>query len=469
MQKKPPVVTIMGHVDHGKTTLLDYIRKSRVASGEAGEITQAIGAYQIEITGQKITFIDTPGHEAFSKMRQRGVSVSDVVVLVVAANDGVMPQTKECIQIIKEANVPFIVAINKIDLPEASADKVKSQLAENEVFVEGYGGNVVSILVSAKTGQGIDQLLEMILLTAEMADLKADSDSPLFATVIEAKFDKLCGSTATLVIQNGQIKTGDEIWIEDSCSKARMLKNYLGQTITQALPGDPVLVLGFNSLPAVGSQIKSCSFKTENILENSATLKQEDTPKIKIILKTDVLGSLEAILSCLPSEVEVLEKATGEIKESDVMLAKVFQADIYGFNLSVSSSVEKLAQAEKVKIRTYKIIYDLLQHIEKRVLKLLSPDIDRNILGKAEILQIFEMKGQKIAGCRVVEGKINKNFLVSIKRGEEILSDTKIISLKEQKQDINEAVLGMEFGAVLNQKLDFLPGDVLLSYSLEEN
>lgn len=460
----------MGHVDHGKTSLLDYIRKAKVAAGEAGEITQAVGAYQVEVLGQKITFIDTPGHEAFIKMRQRGVQISDIVVLVVAANDGVMPQTKESIKIIKQATVPFLVAINKIDLPEASVDRVKAQLAENEVLVEGYGGDTVAVPVSAKTGQGVDQLLEMIILTAEMENFQADPEAELKAVVVESKFDKLCGSTATLIIQNGQLKKGTPLWVNGICSKARMLKDYRGQVVQRALPGDPVLVLGFGSLPSVGTQVGSCQTETKPKQETKKTKATEDQkPALKIILKADAFGSLEAISECLPESVEVMEKSVGEIKESDVLLAKTLKADIYGFNLTVSSSVEKLSEAEKVKVRTFKIIYDLLQNIEKRVLKLLSPDVDRKILGMAAILQVFEMKGQKIAGCRVTEGKINKTFPASIKRKEEILSDVKIISLKEQKQDINEAVEGTEFGAVFNQKVDFLPGDVVISYSLEEN
>ena len=460
-------MTIMGHVDHGKTSLLDFIRKTHVASHEAGEITQAMGAYQVEEKGQKITFIDTPGHEAFTQMRQRGVLVSDLVVLVVAANDGVKPQTKESIKIIKEAKVPFLVAINKIDLKEASVDMVKAQLAENEVLVEGYGGDVVTVGVSAKTGEGIDQLLEMIILSAEMANLQADPQAVLQAVVIESKLDKLCGPVATLIIQNGQLKKNDQFWVGEVACKAKMLKDFRGQAIETAFPGDPVLVLGFCGLAPIGAQI-ALAPQAENP-EPKVNLKteKEDKPKLKIILKTDSFGSLEAILGCLSDDVEIMEKGVGEIKESDVLLAKTLKAEIYGFNLNLSSSIEKLAQTEKVKIRTFRIIYDLLLEIEKRVLKLLSPDIDRKILGKAEILQIFEMKGEKIAGCRVSEGKINKTFPASIKRGEEILSDVKIVSLKEQKQDINEATTGTEFGAVFLQKVDFLPGDMVISYSLE--
>lgn len=471
-QKKPPVVTIMGHVDHGKTSLLDCIRKSKLAAAEFGEITQAIGAYQIEFQGQKITFIDTPGHEAFTKMRRRGAIASDLVVLVVAANDGVMPQTKESIRIIKEADIPFIVAVNKIDLPEASIEKVKGQLAENEVFVEGYGGNVVVVPLSAKTGQGVDHLLEMILLTAEVSGFSADPQAFLKATVIEAKIDKNCGVMASLIVKDGCLKEGDTVWVDGACSKIRMLRNDKGERITSALPSDPVLVLGLCQLPEAGAQVSSqlnLDTRVKLAKEVKVGLPQEEKPKLKIVLKADVGGSLEAILGCLPEEVLVMEKAVGEIRESDVLLARSLGAEIYGFNLSVSSSVEKLAAAEKVKIKVFRIIYDLLKEIEKRVLKLLSPDIDRKVHGRAEIRQVFEMKGERIAGCLVIEGKINKTFPVMVKRGETILSDTKIVSLKDQKQDINEVLAGAEFGAILAQKLDFQPGDVVVSYSLEEN
>lgn len=472
LQKKPPVVTIMGHVDHGKTSLLDFIRKTKVAAFEHGEITQAIGAYQIEIQNQKITFIDTPGHEAFMKMRQRGAAAADIVVLVVAATDGVMPQTKESIKIIKEVNVPFLLAINKIDLPEASIDKVKTQLAEAEVFIEGYGGDIVAVPISAKTGQGIDQLLEMILLTAEMADLKADIEAGLEAVVIESKFDKLIGAAATMIVKNGRIKKGDVVWIGGKSSKLRMLKNSQGKMISEALPGDPVLATGFDQLPPVGSVVSSKMIgekKSEETGETDKTVKLEEKPKFKIILKADVDGSLEAVFNSLSKNVEVLEKSVGEINQSDVLLAKTLNAEIFGFNIKSFPNIEKLAQSEKVKIRTYDIIYDLLQDIEKKATKFLKPENDRKILGRAEICKVFDMKGQKIAGCKTVEGKINKNSSVMIKRGENTLFNTRIVSFKEQKQDINEASAGTEFGAVFGGKLDFQPGDMVISYGLEEN
>jgi translation initiation factor IF-2 len=472
-QKKPPVVTIMGHVDHGKTTLLDYIRKTKLVEKEVGQITQAIGAYQIKFKGEKITFIDTPGHEAFTKMRSRGANVADVIVLVVAANDGVMPQTKESVKIIEEAKTPFIVAINKIDLPEASLDKVKAQLAENNVIVEDYGGKIVAIPVSAKTGEGIDSLLEMILLTAELSELKADPQASFEGDVIESKTDKYCGCVATLVVRNGTLKKGDQIIADGVTAKVKMMRDELGKPVEKAEPGDPVLVLGFSSVPAAGALVTELSLnegKVVSLEEKTAFVpEKEGENRLKIILKTDVTGSLEAILGCLQDEVLVMEKGVGEVIESDILLAKTLGADIYSFNLPLSSNTKKLAETENVKIKNYSIIYDLLKEIEERILKILEPTIDRKIWGRAEVLAVFEMKGERIAGAKVTEGKINKNFPVCVQRGNKILIETKISSLKVEKQDVNEVNEGNEFGVILGKKVDFQKGDMILSYSLEEN
>lgn len=473
MQKKPPVVTIVGHVDHGKTSLLDYIRRTKVADKEFGQITQAIGAYQVEVNGQKITFIDTPGHEAFSAMRARGAKAADLVILVVSGSDGVMPQTKECIKLLSENKIPFLVAITKLDLPEFSADKVKGQLAENQVFVEGYGGSVVAVNVSAKTGAGIDQLLEMILLVAEMADLKADPLGNFEAVVIESKADKFCGCVATLVVQNGSLHLGDKITYGNNISKVKSIKNDKGEAIQEALPGQPVLLLGFSQLPEVGVIVTATNEEVNSEVDfektKSFTADGEDGKKMKIILKADVFGSLEAILYCLPGEVIVIDKSVGEISQSDVMLAKTLGAEIYGFNLNLSSAVEKLAKTEKVKVLTYKVIYDLLENLQKRLKTFLNPQPKRNILGKAEILAVFEMKGQKVAGARMLEGRINRKSPVMIQREGVEIANTRIISLKQQKQDINEIDRGAEFGVVFEGKIDFLTGDMILSYSLEEN
>ena len=472
LQKKPPVVTIMGHVDHGKTTLLDYIRHSHLTAKEFGEITQAIGAYQAEFNGQKITFIDTPGHEAFSKMRSRGAGVADLAVLVVAANDGVMPQTKESIKIIETAGIPFIVAINKIDLPEASVEKVKAQLAENNVIVEDYGGQVVAVPLSAKTGQGVDQLLEMILLTAEMENLQADPEARLQAEIIEAKADKFCGPLATLIVENGTLRVGDKIAADGVIGKVKLLKNDRGQALREAYPGEPVLVLGFSTLPLVGSLVVPAEGEVKPAeavkkAEKPTPQTEEEKNKIKIILKTDVLGSLEAILGCLPSEVLVMDKGVGEVTESDILLAKTLGAEIYGFNLSLPSSLKKLAEAEGVKIKSFRIIYDLLKDLEERILKMMEPTIDRKVAGRAEILAVFEIRGEKIAGAKVIEGKINRTLPVVLERGNKILTETKISSLKQQKQDVNEVSMEAEFGVTFSQRVDFRPGDMIISLAHE--
>lgn len=470
LQNKPPIVTIMGHVDHGKTTLLDYIRKTKIAAKEYGEITQAISAYQIQFQGKKITFIDTPGHEAFSKMRSRGAKIADIVVLVISASDGVMPQTKECLKIIKKTNVPFIVAINKIDLPEASADKVKTQLAENDVLVEQYGGKVVCVEVSAKTGKGIDQLLEMILLTAEMADLKTDSEGNLEAEVVEAKADKHCGPFVTVIVKNGTIKNKDRLQAGSIVAKVKMLKDSWGKPIQSAFPADPVSILGFPRLPSVGSLVTRADNGQKTMVEGPKIItplqkEEENKAKLKIILKTDVAGSLEAIVGCLPSEVLVAEKSVGEISESDILLAKIIKAEIYGFNLSPNTNILKLAETEKVEVKNFKIIYDLLKEIEERIFKILEPTIDRKIFGKAEILAVFNIKGEKIAGAKVVEGKINRSLPILVQRNSEILAETKIVSLKQLKLDVNEVSQNAEFGVVLAKNVDFQPGDMLVSYN----
>ena len=474
LQKKPPVVTIMGHIDHGKTSLLDFIRKSRMTAKEVGGITQSIGAYQIKLGEEKITFIDTPGHEAFREMRSRGAKVADLVVLVVAANDGVMPQTEESIKMIKEAKVPFLVALNKIDLPDSAPEKVKMQLAEKEVFVEGYGGTTVALPVSAKTGEGVDQLLEMILLMAEMENLQADPEGEFEAVVIESKADKLCGPLVNLIVKNGSLKKGDRIQAAGISAKVKMLRDEWGKPKPVALPADPVQVLGFSALPPVGSLVTSAVLVVTAGKEEPAgdfspvgqtrEEGQGEGKVLKIILKTDVAGSLEAICSCLPEGIEIFTKGVGEITESDVLLAKTVGAEIYGFNLSLSPGIKKLAETEKVRIATYKIIYDLLRELSERVLHCQAPE--RRVLGKAEILAIFEIKGEKVAGGRVLEGKINKLNPVLLKRGEVEIAETKIVSLKEQKQDINEVEQGSEFGAIFADKLDFQVGDVLISYNL---
>lgn len=466
---RPPIVTVLGHVDHGKTTLLDKIRQTKVAEREPGGITQSIGAYQVKVKGGKITFIDTPGHVAFSKMRARGGKVSDLVVLVVAANDGVMPQTIESFEHIKAAGVPFLVAINKIDLPGTDVEKVKKQLADNGILIEGYGGDIVAVPVSAKTGQGIDELLEMILLLAEMEEIKANPQGPLEAVVIESKKDKR-GSVGTVLVQNGTLKIGDQIQVENISTKIRGMMDENGKPVKEALPGQPVEVLGFAEIPPVGAKITKVEIlpKPQVLLPQTQEipkLPKETENKFKIVLKTDCLGSFEAVSGSLPGEVFLVSHGVGDINESDVLLAQTTQAHIFGFKVKASPQIMKLAEDEGVKIKTHKIIYEFLDELEEEVLKILKPTIEKEILGKAEIIAEFLIGGERVAGCRALEGKIKKADKLHLGRKDKILGEVKIVSMKHQKEDILEAKKGTEFGAIFSPSLDFKIGDVLISFN----
>jgi translation initiation factor IF-2 len=463
---RPPIVAVMGHVDHGKTSLLDKIRSSQVATREAGGITQKIGAYQVDLKGQKITFIDTPGHQTFSAMRSRGANVADLVVLVVAADDGVMPQTLESVRFIKEAGVPFLVALNKIDLPNADPDRVKKQLSANDIKVEGYGGDIVCVPVSAKTGQGIDELLEMILLMAEMAQIKSDPKNPFLAVVIESK-TSAGGPVGTLIIQDGTLKVGDQIVVNVVISKVRGMMNDLGKNVAEAGPSTPVELIGFVNLPPVGAIVTKNDGSQpfdKAILQNSKIeIPALASDKFKIILRADSLGSLEAILASLPSNVFVIMSGVGDINESDILALKNMEAEIYGFNIKIPGQVQKLAESEKVKIKTFKIIYELLENLEKAGIDQDASILKKEVLGRAEILQVFKMGGDVIAGCRVLQGRINISDNFVLKRGERELGSFKMTSMKHLKSDIRESLEGEDFGATFATKLDFKVGDVLLS------
>lgn len=487
---RPPVVTIMGHVDHGKTTLLDYLRQTNVAAKEAGGITQHIGAYRLKMKEKKasperwITLIDTPGHEAFAKMRARGAQVTDMVVLVVAANDGVMPQTIESIAHIKAAKVPFIVALNKIDLPEVNIEKVKRQLAKNNVLVEGYGGDVVCVPISAKTGKGIKELLEMILLLWQMnkESFKADPQGKLKAYVIESKLDKRVGSQATILVKNGTLKTGEEIIIEGIEGKIRIMKNEWGENIEEAGPSVPIEVSGLEKVPAVGAlvecknedlQHKDTKIETETQgyekdLQHKDTEKTEDTKekeKLRIILKADNSGSLEALIYSISGKVEIFEKGIGEINESDVLLAKTVGAVILGFNVEVSKEVEKLAETERVFIKTFKIIYELLDEVGEVIKELKKPKQTEKILGKAKIIADFIGSSGRIAGAKMMEGRFTKQDNLRIEREKKVVFDNlKISSLKQVKKDVDKVSMGMECGIILTPEVDFRVGDMVISY-----
>ncbi|MBI4100585.1 GTP-binding protein [Candidatus Microgenomates bacterium] len=458
---RPPVVVVMGHVDHGKTTLLDTIRRTKIAQKEVGQITQSIGAYQVEVgpvgKRKKITFIDTPGHEAFIKMRARGAKVTDLAILVVSADEGVKPQTKESIRHIQEAKVPMIVVLNKIDLPTANPERVKKQLAEEGILPEGLGGDVVCVNVSAKTGQGIEDLLEMILLVAEMAELKADFTGELKLAVVEAKLDKAKGPVATVIVQNGILRVGDMISLAGVKSKVRALIDDTGRRVAEAGPSQPVEILGLKQVPPVG---EVSDFEQAGASKPTG---DEVEKKIRIILKADVAGSLEAVFNSLPPGLEIINKGVGEISESDVLLAKTSRSIIIGFNLKLSANILKLAEVEGVKIKTFRLIYELLDELNKLItgaVKIISEEI----MGKAKIIAQFPFEQETVAGCRVVEGRLARGDSVKILRLEEEIGRSKIRSLKHLKEEITKAEIGKECGVLLTSPLDFQTGDVLISY-----
>lgn len=491
-QTRPPIITIMGHVDHGKTSLLDYIRKTRVAAGEAGGITQHIGAYQIEFNGQKMTFIDTPGHAAFNKMRERGAKVTDIVVLVVAINDGVKPQTIESIRHIKETNSTVIVAINKIDLKDHYPEVVKAQLAEQGILVQGFGGDVDAIPISAKTGEGVEKLLETIAVTAELQELKADPQAPLQAVVIESTKDPHRGPVATVIVQQGTLKARQDVFVfshiqQDSDEariegRVRSLTNELGKNLTEATPGTPAQIIGLPVVPPVGSYIRDMAadysqIEAEN-LESAQTDGQpadeyadlfNETTKIKLIVKADVQGTLEAIVQTIdPESVELLAANVGTVSEQDVNLADTTGAAIITFHVKVPNQIKELAKREGVKIKSYDVIYQLIEDLQKQMLKLLEPTIDEVVLGEAEILQVFEMRGERIAGCRVKTGEIKRNDLMHLKRGEEIVANPVIKSMMHGKEEIQSVKAKNECGMTFkNKRLDFQVGDILIAYKVE--
>jgi len=484
LQKRPPIVVVLGHVDHGKTSLISKIYEKDLTKKEFGGISQHIGAYQIKIQNpclsgkqakskiQKITFIDTPGHVAFSEMRSRGAKVADLAILVVAADEGVKPQTLESLKHIQEANIPFLVAANKIDLPNINLDWLKGNLKENGILVEGWGGNVVLVPVSAKTGKGIDELLEMVFLLWEMEEAESDFRGALEAVIIEAKLDSRKGPLATILLRNGSLKVGEEIKAGGVGGKIKAMINDRGKNINVAYPGGAVEVLGFYKVPLVGSKVirgsideELSSFDLNFNLKSRAFEKNKEEKKIKIILKTDVQGTLEAILGSLPEEVKVVFSGVGNVNESDVFLAKSNEAQIIGFNIRVNRTVEKLAETEEVEIKNYRIIYELLEDLEKKVMKLMEPTIDEEILGQAKIIAEFIIKGQRVAGCRVEEGEIDRKNPLHLKRGGKIITDCQISSMKIGKEDVEKVKRGEEFGVILDGSIDFKVGDVLLSYN----
>lgn len=493
---RPPVVTIMGHVDHGKTSLLDYIRNTHVVSKEAGGITQAIGAYQVEINGNKITFIDTPGHAAFTEMRARGAKITDIVVIIVAADDGVMPQTKEAIDHAKSAKVPIIVAINKIDKTTANVDKIMSEMSEYGLTPEEWGGDTIFVKLSAHTGENVDLLLENIIALAEMEELKANPKRYAVGTVIESKLDKNKGVTASLLINNGTLRLGDPIVVGSTFGKVRTLKDCNGKDLTSAEPSMPVEITGLNEVPVAGD--KFMAFESEktarSVAEKRSVLEKEKKltkkavsledlferiesghKEINVVLKTDVKGSEEAVKNALEKinvegvKVTVIRSGVGTITESDVVLASASNAIIIGFNVVPSSKTKEAAKNYNVDIRLYNIIYKLVEEIESTMKGMLDPEYEEVTTGEAEIRQIFKFsKVGNIAGGHVTSGVVKNNSECKLIRDGVIITTTKIKSLQREKDQVKEVKSGFDCGITLENYTDIKVGDIILTFEMRE-
>lgn len=480
---RPPIVVVMGHIDHGKTKILDWYRKTKMVEEESGGITQHIGAYEVEHHGQKITFIDTPGHEAFSKIRSRGAKAADIAILVVAADEGVKPQTKEAIEIIQKAKLPFVVAINKIDKPEANPERTKQQLAEVNILVEGYGGKIPAVEISAKNGQNMDELLEVLLLLAELENLETDDQKPAVGVIIEVHPDPQRGTTATLLIQEGRLKKGDKLAIKDQLETVKILEDFRGHAAEELGPSSPALIAGLSAQPAVGETFQVFSNKegAEDFIKNlpqeniTSALKEipknetNDRPVFNLILKADVSGSLEALTEAikkLDSEnagVNILKSGIGDINESDVKLALATKlVTIVGFKVAVDSSTQELAQKANIHIFRGEVIYNLLDEVKKGIENLLPPMINKTIIGRAKILKVFRKDGaRQIVGGRVEEGMIKKGAGAGIVRLQEKLGQGNILQLQRNKQDAEEVGAGSEFGILIDSKITIQENDWL--------
>ena len=487
---RPPVITILGHVDHGKTSLLDYIKNSKVADGEAGGITQHIGAYQVESNGNPITFLDTPGHAAFTAIRARGARVTDIAVLVVAADDGIMPQTLEAINHAKAAEVPIVVAINKMDLPGADPERVKRQLSEQELLVEDWGGDIISVDVSATTGDGVDNLLESLLLVAEIGELKANPNKPANGVVIEAKLDRKRGPNTTVLIQDGTLNVGDFIVAGSAYGRVKAMNNDQGKSIQSVLPGYPAEILGFGSVPEAGDQLIVALNEREGrsmaeavgkaqfsqaaqgrALTLEEVVNQIDSDEIKelnLVVKADVQGSVEAVRGALEgladedAKVRVLHTGSGAVTESDILLASASEAIVISFSIGSEPSAEKLADRMGIEIRHYNIIYQLIDDVEKALHGMLDPVYTEVIVGRAEVREIFEgRRGTQIAGCRVTEGRMVRNGDVRVVRDGQIVQDGVVTSLRHFREEVNEMNAGTECGIILQGFNDYQEGDVL--------
>ncbi len=494
--KRPPVVTIMGHVDHGKTTLLDTIRKTNVALGEAGGITQAISAYQVKCNGELITFIDTPGHAAFTEMRARGASITDIVIIIVAADDGVMPQTKEAIDHAKAAKVPILVAINKIDKPGANPQRVMTELAEYGLTPDVWGGDTIFTEISAKENIGIDKLLENILLVSEMEGYKANPNRYAIGSVVESRLDKQVGPVVTLLIQNGTLRLGDPVVVGSSFGKIRTLKNDKGEEITSAYPSQPVEITGLNKTPSAGD--KFMAFESEKQARNiglsreqeeklnqnkTTTLTLEDVfakiqdgiKEVNVIIKADVNGSAEAVKTSLEKievdgvKVKVIRSSVGAITESDIVLASASDAILIGFNIRPNNSIKDYAKENGVEIRLYDIIYKAVEEMEAAMKGMLDPEYEEKILGNAEVRKLFKFsKVGTIAGCYVTEGIVKNNAKARLIRDSVIIYDGEIGSIQREKESVKEVKKGLECGITINNFNDIKEGDIIEVYEMVE-
>ena len=482
--KRPPIVVVMGHIDHGKTTLLDNIRKSNVASKEAGGITQHIGAYDIvvqsnnpEYNGRKITFIDTPGHEAFSAIRARGAQVGDIAILVIAGDEGVKPQTIEALTLIQQAKIPFIVALNKSDKPEFNSDKVKTQLTELRVLVEGWGGKVPVINISAKEGKNIQELLELILLMADIEDFKAEKNVPAKGVIIETKFDNKRGIIVTAIIKNGILRVGDLIYTESTIGKIRTMENCSGHQIKEADASSPVLLIGFKEMPQVGEELM-VGIKTEEELKQIRQEKQKLIAKeaevsnenvLNVIIKADVVGSLEAMKKVLENlnlpegvSLKIINESIGDVFVSDVALAEAAPAIILGFRVKIPKDLQVVIQAKNIRVYIFDVIYEMEKFLNEEFEQILKPQ-EPSIKGRVEILACFSKKrSEQVIGGKVMEGRIVKGAQVKIQRGEEIVGRGKILNLQSNKLDVKEVLEGKECGILIDSDVEIVSGDQLI-------
>ena len=493
LQLRPPVVTVMGHVDHGKTSLLDAIRKTNVTAQEVGAITQHIGAYQVEVDGHKITFIDTPGHEAFTALRARGASITDIAVLVVAADDSVMPQTIEAIDHAKAASVPIIVAINKIDLPAANPAKVKQDLVQRGIVIEEFGGDVIADEVSAKTGQGLDKLLETILLVAEVEQLKANPNRPAEGVIVESEKDPNRGPLATVIVQKGTLRIGDVVVAGGSSGKVKAMFDDKGKRVTEAPPSTPVVLMGLNTVPRPGDPFAVVKDEREAREAAEQTAREETeasraltleavsgdiaagrTKDLNVIIKGDTNGSVEAIRQSLERlggqevRLNVIHTGVGNVTESDVMLATASRAIVVGFHVKTDPGARMVAERERVDIRHYQIIYELIEDVEKAVKGLMAPVFAEIIDGHAEVRALFRVRGGRIAGCMVTDGLVRRNSLARVLRGGEMVHESRVSSLRRFTEDVREVQNGLECGIGVEKFDAFQEGDVIEAFHMEQ-